>query len=202
MKRLLILATWFLTTSITLLTATTFYRTLGQTRGINELLSHQLTTFAQEKNPVMAYAALPSSVSEIRTAVLGADARPVTVNAYFETYGSPLAGYGALIVQTADKYNIDPYLIVAIAQQESNLCKNIPADSYNCWGWGIHKQGTLKFDSFTTAIETVTLGLREKYFDFGYDTPEKIMPKYTPQSNGSWAAGVNQFLDELTSGNF
>lgn len=202
MKRLLILTTWLFTTTITLFTTVTLYQTINQTKGINELVNNQINTFAKSDNAVMAYAALPSSIVEVRTAVLGADARPVTIDAYFKAYKSPLQGYGEFIVKTADEYDIDPYLIVAISQQESNLCKIIPDDSYNCWGWGVHKSGTLRFDDYQDAILDVTQGLKEEYFDKGYNTPERIMTKYTPLSNGSWAAGINQFLDELNSGNF
>jgi len=202
MKRLLILFTWFLTTAITLFTSVTLYSGLNQTRDLNALLNHEVKSFVTSPNAVTAYAALPNSVSQIRTAVLGADARPVTIDAYLERYQSPMQGYGNFIVNTADDVGLDPYLIVAIAQQESNLCKIIPDDSHNCWGWGIHKDGTLKFESFEIAIQTVTQGIKEKYIDKGYDTPLKIMGKYTPNSQGSWAAGVNQFLAELSSGEF
>jgi hypothetical protein len=88
-------------------------------------------------------------------------------------------------------------LTTAIAQQESNLCKNYPDGTYNCWGWGIHSQGTLGFSSFTEGIELVTKGLKENYIDKGYLTPETIMTKYTPLSNGSWANGVSKFLSEM-----
>lgn len=202
MKRLLFVFSWILTTTITLISALTVYQTTTRTPGLPGLVAHELRSFAGSPNAYTAYAALPASVSEISLAVKAADARPVTIDAYLSTYNSPLSGYGQVIVDTADKYSLDPYLIVAIAQQESNLCKVIPAGSYNCWGWGIHSEGTLKFSSFDQAIEEYTRGLRERYFDHGYDTPEKIMVKYTPLSDGSWASGVNQFIAELNSGNF
>ena len=202
MKRLLLVVSWFVTTSITLFATLSFYQALNDVRGLHELVAHNVNSFASSDNAIMAYAALPGSVSQIQGAILGADARPVTIDAYLETYNSPMFGLGEFIVETADFYKLDPYLIVAVAQQESNLCKIAPTNSFNCWGWGVHAQGTLRFPSFYDSITTVTLGLREDYFDKGYDTPEKIMAKYTPLSNGSWAAGVNQFLDELNSGNF
>jgi len=202
MKRLLLIITWLLTTSFTLFTTITFYQFSSRTQGANSLATHQLNSIANNNNALTAYAALPQTLTQTRTAILGADARPVTIDAYFETYNSPLHGLGQLIVSTADKHSVDPYLIVAIAQQESNLCKLIPDDSHNCWGWGIHSEGTLKFPSYEIAIQKYTQGLKKDYLDKGYDTPEKIMKKYTPLSNGSWARGVNQFLDELNSGNF
>ena len=112
-------------------------------------------------------------------------------------YNSPLAPYADLLVQKADEYGLDFRLTTAIAQQESNLCKKIPDDTFNCWGWGIHSQGTLAFDSYNQAIDIVTLGLKQKYIDEGLTTPEAIMERYTPLSRGSWAEGVSQFLSEL-----
>lgn len=146
---------------------------------------------------VRVYASLPTKFPAINESIGSSDARPEIVKQYLELYKSPLAPYASLIISTADKYSIDFRLITAIAQQESNLCKVIPPNSYNCWGWGITGSSTLGFDSFQDAIETVSKGLREKYLDKGYTTVEDIMSKYTPQSNGSWANGVNQFMSDM-----
>jgi hypothetical protein len=108
-----------------------------------------------------------------------------------------LEPYAPSIVDTADKYGLDFRLTTAIAQQESNLCKKIPPESNNCWGWGIHSQGTLGFSSFQEGIENVSKGLREEYLDKGFRTTEEIMSKYTPLSPGSWAEGVNKFMAEM-----
>ncbi|HTK03192.1 MAG TPA: hypothetical protein VL401_00250 [Alphaproteobacteria bacterium] len=143
------------------------------------------------------YASLPTKFPSIDGEVESKDARGEIIKKYLESYNSPLVPYSDLIVETADKYNLDFRLIPAIARQESNLCKIIPPSSYNCWGWGIHSKGTLGFSSFEEGIETVSKGIRENYLDKGYTTVEDIMSKYTPQSNGSWARGVNQFIAEM-----
>lgn len=146
---------------------------------------------------ISVYASLPANIPSVSDSIEGADARSQIVKKYLVNYSSPLAPYANLIVETADKYAIDFRLITAIAQQESNLCKIIPPDSYNCWGWGIHKNGTLGFSSFQEGIEEVSMGLRQEYLDKGYITVEDIMSKYTPSSNGSWAHGVNEFMTEM-----
>ncbi len=143
---------------------------------------------------VSVYASLPSNVPSISGHITVADARPQIVKAYLSYYNSPLVPYATEIVQLADKYGIDYRFIPAIAQQESNLCKIIPEGSYNCWGWGITSVSRLGFDSYIDGIETVTKGLKNNYIDDGLVTPEEIMTKYTPQSNGSWAHGVNEFM--------
>jgi len=132
----------------------------------------------------------------------GADARPMLIKKYLEKYNSPLAPYSDLIFELSETYGYEYYWIVAIAQQESNLCKKIPEESHNCWGYGIHKNGTLKFDNYELALKSYAEYLKRQYFDKGLNTPELIMKKYCPSSNGSWANGVSQFIEELKSGGF
>lgn len=149
------------------------------------------------QTPVRLYQALPNNSGTVSFDVSTADARPVIIRQYLERYNSPLTPYANYIVMISEKYNLDYRLLVAIAQQESNLGKKIPYNTYNAWGWGIHERGTLGFSSWEEGIETVARGLRENYLDKGYTTPEKIMTKYTPLSSGSWAFGVNQFMKEM-----
>jgi hypothetical protein len=146
---------------------------------------------------VKVYASLPIKFPSISENITSADARPEILKQYMENHASPLAPFASLIVQTADKYSLDFRLITAISRQESNMCRIIPPESYNCWGWGIHSRGSLGFDSFEEGIETVSNGLRKEYLDKGYLTIEDIMSKYTPQSNGSWALGVNAYMSEM-----
>lgn len=128
------------------------------------------------------------------------DARPLLLKKYLEKYKSPLAPYSDLIIRLSKTYGYEYYWIVAIAQQESNLCKKIPENSYNCWGYGIHKSGTLRFDNYELAIQSFAEYLKREYFDKGLNTSELIMKKYCPSSNGSWAYGVNQFIQEIETG--
>lgn len=130
------------------------------------------------------------------------DARPLIIKNYLKKYNSPLLPYADLIYQLSNTYNYPYYWIVAIAQQESNLCKKIPENSHNCWGYGIHKRGTLGFDNYELALQSYAEYLKREYFDKGLNTPELIMKKYCPSSNGSWANGVQQFIDEMESGKF
>lgn len=134
------------------------------------------------------------------SSIVAADARPLLIKKYLEFYNSPLVPYADLLFSVSQKYGMDYRLLVAIAQQESNLCKKIPENSYNCWGWGIHSRGTLRFSSYPEAVEAVAKGLRESYIGEDLNTPEEIMAKYTPLSNGSWAAGVRQFMEEIEEG--
>lgn len=146
---------------------------------------------------VQVFASLPSNSPSIGGAAVAADARVEVIRKYLAGYKSTLTPHAQTLLDAADYYGLDFRLLPAIAMQESNLCKFIPADGHNCWGWGIHSEGTLGFESFDDAIWTVAKGLKEEYIDKGLVTPVAIMGKYTPQSNGSWARGVTEFMSQL-----
>jgi hypothetical protein len=130
-------------------------------------------------------------------ALVAQDARVSIVKDFLKRYQSDLLPYAQNIIDAADKYNLDYRLVPAIAMQESNLCKKAPKDSHNCWGFGIYGKKVLMFDNYAQAINTVTKTLAVQYKEQGLETPEQIMTKYTPGSNGSWARGVNTFMNQL-----
>lgn len=141
--------------------------------------------------------AAPYVLESVQTEISIADGRVANLKNFFRKYNSPLFDYADLIVAISDQYHFDYRLLPAIAMQESNLCKYIPENSYNCWGWGIYGDTVTRFSSYEEAIKTVAKGIKEHYLDKGLVTASKIMEKYTPSSNGSWARGVNSFLKAL-----
>jgi len=122
------------------------------------------------------------------------DIRVANLKYFFRKYSSPLYDFAEEFVKAADANSFDYRLLPAIAMQESNLCKYIPENSYNCWGWGIYGGKVTRFASYSEAIDTISRGIKMYYIDKGLKTPEDIMRKYTPPSDGSWAHGVNTFL--------
>ena len=76
------------------------------------------------------------------------------IDAYYEKRGMPLKGYGAKMVEEAEKNNLDWRLLPAIAIKESTggkfACYNNP------FGWGSCK---IKFNSYDDAIEAVARNL-------------------------------------------
>jgi hypothetical protein len=143
------------------------------------------------------YSAAPFVTGSFETNVVVGDARSKNLKHFFRKYNSVLYDHADYIVKVSDKYEFDYRLLPAIAMQESSLCKFIPADSYNCWGWGIYGDLTTRFTSYEEAIDTVALGIKKHYIDQGLVTASSIMAKYTPSSNGSWARGVNNVLGWL-----
>lgn len=142
----------------------------------------------------------PGLPTGVQTEVEKGDARAEIVASFLKRHNSPLEPYdhfGQVLVETADRYGLDYRLLPAIMMQESNLCKNIIPDSYNCLGFGIHARGTLTFESYEASFDRAARELKERYVDIGLTTPEDIMKKYTPSSNGSWAFSVNQWIVEM-----
>lgn len=125
------------------------------------------------------------------------DKRVAVLKAFFRKYDSPLYDHADFIVKISDEYGLDYRLLPAISMQESGACKVIPHGSHNCWGWGIYGNTVTRFSSYPEAIETVSRGLKKYYIDEGLTTPEQIMSKYNPSSNGSWSFGVNYFLNGM-----
>jgi hypothetical protein len=129
-----------------------------------------------------------------------ADARVILVQNFLDRHNSPLVdepNFAQTLVDLADKYEIDFRLLPAIAMQESNLCKVTPPDTYNCLGLGIHERGTWGFTSYAENFEAAAKILKKNYVSIGLTTPEQIMKKYTPKSDGSWASSVNQWMAEM-----
>lgn len=138
---------------------------------------------------------------QVSSVIESEDARPQIVAKFLERYNSPMQPYdhyGEILVDIADRYQIDFRLLPAIAMQESNLCKTTNPDAPgNCLGFGIHKSGTLDFDTYEAGFERAGRELKAYYIDKGLVTVEQIERKYTPSSNGSWANSVNQWMAEM-----
>lgn len=127
------------------------------------------------------------------------EARVEVLVQFFKRYNSPLLANAQQIVDAADKYSIDWRLIPAIAMQESTLCKKIPKNSFNCWGFGIYGGKVTRFKNFNEAIETVTKTLARDYKEKrGLEEPHEIVTRYTPGS-GTWADNVTYVMDRIQS---
>lgn len=140
-------------------------------------------------------------VKGVQTIIETNDGRDAIIAKFLERHNSPMVPYdyyGKKLVEIADTYNLDFRLLPAIAMQESNLCKQTHSDApHNCLGFGIHEKGTLDFESYEAGFERAGRELRAFYINQGRITPEQIMKKYTPSSDGSWASSVNQWMAEM-----
>jgi len=196
MVKLLVTLFWIpLTISTLVLALFNFY--LLNNHQSSELALNQQAKEIALTNHYEFYSELPQVLDALAAPVQAADNRPDLIRQYLNKYNSPLYPYADYIVTTSDQYGIDYRLIVSIAQCESNVCKKIPYNSYNCWGFGNAKT---RFESWEHAINYVAKTLKEDYYDLGLTTPDLIMPKYVPPSvakGGPWAKCVNQFMSEI-----
>jgi hypothetical protein len=125
------------------------------------------------------------------------DTRVYRLRTFLEHYHSPVAPYAHVFVDEADRNNLDWKFVASIAGLESTFCRNIPTESYNCWGWGIPTgaQSGIAFDTFTHGIQTVSQGLRSAYIDHGLLTVEQIGAVYA--ASPTWATRVRLLMDSL-----
>jgi len=160
-------------------------------------IENLLSEIGEAKTNPFSYSHLTSPKNSYQSNAQLSDGRVANLKQFFRKYNSPLYDYAELIVSVSDKYGFDYRLLPAIAMQESNLCRYIPENSHNCWGWGIYGDQVLRFSSYEEAIEKVAAGIKKEYIDKGLVTASMIMKKYTPSSPGTWARGVNTFLRML-----
>jgi len=195
-KKIIFILVFFTITPLTLFSSIFSLIVLSNSFGDGEKKAEQ-NLFSFPKPGLNVYAALPNSYPSFSGQVIAGDARPEIIRNYLIKHNSPLAPYADFIVETADKYGLDYRLTTAIAQKESGLGRAMPKDCHNAWGWGIHSEGTLCFDSWEEGIEAVSKGLKENYIDKGYDTVQKIMKKYAHASSTTWAEGVLMYMEQL-----
>ncbi len=124
------------------------------------------------------------------------------IDEYFREHDMPLAGFGMKMVIEAEKNDIDPYLIPAIAVREStggkSKCKH---KTFNPFGWNSCKVG---FSSYDEAIEVLAknLGGNNPATARHYDgkTTEQILKKYNPPSIvPHYASQVMRIMDTIDS---
>lgn len=197
MKKFFFVYAWLLlATGVILSSAAALHFFFTQKKPSAETQAYQ--ELPQEDTPDLSY--LESKVKGVETVIEVQDGRAEVVANFLERHDAALKPYnhfGEVFVKIADRYEFDFRLLPAIAMQESNLCKKIPPNSYNCLGFGIHERGTLTFDSFEANFDRAGRELKLYYINEGRTTPETIMQKYTPSSNGSWAESVSQWMAEM-----
>ncbi|MFV1917241.1 MAG: hypothetical protein ACC618_02015 [Patescibacteria group bacterium] len=196
-KKIAFIAVFFIIAPVALFTSFLSLTTFSEKNSKDSVLGTSTPSQPVYQSGIQVFASLPSQLPSISGEVKAADARVGLLKSYLSERNSPLAYSAEFIVETSERYGLDYRLTTAIAQKESGLCKVIPEASNNCWGWGIHSKGVIKFDTFEDGIETVSQGLKEFYIDQGYITVEDIMVKYANPSSTTWAEGVIRYMNQI-----
>lgn len=141
------------------------------------------------------------------------DERVQKIRAFFSQWEEPLpaAEYAEDFVFYADLYDVDPYLVAAIAFNESTGFKY--TCGYNAFGWAIYpgKGCQNQFTSFSHAIQVITYNLgghnpatAHFYADkttqeiINTYNPPRINPKYLGHVTGTMAKMQNMEVGETT----
>lgn len=154
------------------------------------LLALTQTVYGQEKQ-----AGVSASLDTIQIS-LERDNRVIVLREFLKSYESPLADNAETFVKEADKNNIDWRLVAAISGVESTFAHQLPAHSYNAWGWGIYGDNVYYFRSYDDAISTISAGLRQHYIDkWGAQNVYEIGRFYA--ASPTWAQRVDLFMKKI-----
>jgi hypothetical protein len=135
---------------------------------------------------------------------------------YLAAHDSPLAGLGQHLIDVGDLYDIDPRLLIAIAQQETSLGTAGDCSAHhNPFNWfycircmttctpcAASAPASLKcplsaYDSWADSVGSVGHWLSAHYLDHGLETIAEIGAKYCAQGCANWAKNVEQILKAL-----
>jgi hypothetical protein len=124
------------------------------------------------------------------------DNRAEILEAYLESYNSPLAPHAKTFIEEADKNNLDWRLVPAITGLESYFGQMIPPYSNNGWGYGVYGNNVRRFATWDEGIQVVTTALRKEYIDTrGARNVYEIGATYAADPN--WANKVIHYMDEI-----
>lgn len=148
-------------------------------------------------SPTFVYATFPESGLLMNFGDILVDKRVTKLQAYLESFESPLAAHAPTFIEEADRNDVDWRLVAAIAGTESTFGKHIPTGSYNAWGWGIPTgtQSGVGFKDWKEGIAVVTRGLKINYIEKGAESLEQI--GYIYAASPAWAGHVQFFIDKL-----
>lgn len=144
---------------------------------------------------VNAQEANSDSSASIKTDVTtsGFDYRVENLRNFLAKYNSPLTEYAPEFVSYADANGLDYRLVPSISGVESTFGKQIPARSFNAYGWA---NGNFAFKSWPDSINVVSTTLRNEYVDKGAASIYRIARRYAPPST-TWAGHVSYFVGKI-----
>jgi len=125
------------------------------------------------------------------------DTRSEEIKTYLQKYKSPMAGYAQVFVKQADKYKVDPKLLVALAIVESSGGKNSCAkyNAFSIMQWNKGKRSCRVFKSYEESI-AYTAWLMGEYKKGGHVTVKSIGTHYNPGSS-KWVKDVTLVMSRI-----
>lgn len=116
---------------------------------------------------------------------------------------STLSGYGMVFAEYSIKYEVDPYLALAIVLHEtgcgSGKCSTLTSKCNNIGGMkGSTTCGNgayAKFKTLDSGIEAFFKNLSENYYKKGLTTPETIGKKYAEST--TWSSRIKYYIQKI-----
>jgi hypothetical protein len=145
----------------------------------------------------------PEDVS-LNSQFISLDKRAYILDQYLKANNSPLYGYGQTFVNACDKYGApkDCMVVVAIARNESNLCKYYgSAEMHNCWGFGGGGSYRMNFGSFEESIDRVTNVLVNQYGIQYMNNPSLMERTFCGDEPGctGWGNKIKHFMNDINA---
>lgn len=128
--------------------------------------------------------------SEISAIIL--EKKKQAIKSVLERYESPMILEDINFINACVKYNLDCYLLPAIAGLESTFGRFIWPNSNNPFGWD---RGYMMFESWKQSIDTVGQGLRINYLNRGALTIYEIGSIYS--ESPTWASRIAWFITQF-----
>lgn len=123
-----------------------------------------------------------------------ADPRVAQMRTVLTKYKSPMVGLEKVLIDTAEKYDLDWTLMAAIAGTESSFASRMPAGCINPYGWGIYGDNKICFKTLEDSIEGVAAGLAKKY---NTSSLESIARTYNKVSTEGWINHTKFFINKI-----
>lgn len=106
---------------------------------------------------------------------------------------SPMAEHSEAIVVAANRYGVDPRLVVAIAGVESGYGKR--CRGFNAWGWN---RGLARWHSWDQSIDSYTRLLAERYPN--WRNVPRVARRYEPNTPEAWGRKVRLLMGAIGEG--
>lgn len=135
-----------------------------------------------------------TSSAQITTSIKSYAAKKRAIMRVLSATDSPMLAYADSFVKACMTYDIDCYLLPAIAGHESGFGHMVWPGSNNAFGWG---GGYIGFKDWGEGIATVATGLRTNYVTQGPITPDMIGRKYAAST--SWSSKVHYYMARFTA---
>jgi transglycosylase-like protein with SLT domain len=121
----------------------------------------------------------------------GNEVTDVQIRKFLAGRGSPMAPHATALIQAANRYDVDPRVVVAISGVESEF--GIHCAGYNAWGWN---GGRTRWRSWEESIDTYVRLLRSNYPN--WRNIRRVAPRYNPNTPEAWSRKVAFLITSIT----